>query len=224
MELGQTIKNIRKENNLTQSDFAESFHVTRQTVSNWENEKSYPDLITLVEISNKFDISLDTMLKGNTKVAEQMNRDLKWGKWSKNILSVTAAVLAVSSISWLAVWGYNKSKSEGKYAKGLSKYSYELVDTDDNKSIYKIAYDENSYFTLPNQSMPSYFDFATDFRVKDVDCCVESVDENLVFCWAAYDGNVDSIQVNSAKITDEQKNQYADIVQYGCKLYEAVYR
>ena len=224
MELGQTIKNIRKENNLTQSDFAESFHVTRQTVSNWENEKSYPDLITLVEISNKFDISLDTMLKDDTKVAEQMNRDLKWGKWSKTILSVTAAVLAVSSISWLAVWGYNKSKSEGKYAKGLSEYSYELVDVDDNKSIYKIAYDENSYFTLPNQSMPSYFDFATDFRVKDIDCCIEIGDENLVLCWAAYDGNVDSIQVNSAKITDEQKKQYADIVQYGCKLYEAVYR
>ena len=84
MELGQTIKDIRKENNLTQSDFAEILHVTRQTVSNWENETSYPDLITLVEISDRCDISLDSMLKGDTNVTEKMNRDLKCGKWSKN--------------------------------------------------------------------------------------------------------------------------------------------
>ena len=50
MQLGQTIQKIRKENHLTQEEFAEIFHVTRQTVSNWENEKSYPDLLTLVAI------------------------------------------------------------------------------------------------------------------------------------------------------------------------------
>ncbi len=224
MELGQTIKIIRKENNLTQNDFAESFHVTRQTVSNWENEKSYPDLMTLVEISNKFDISLDTMLKGDSKVAKQMNRDLKWGKWSKLVLGIAAAVLATVSIGWFGVWEYNKVRSEGKYKEGLSQYESELVESDGNKSMYKIKYDENSYFILPDQTMPSYFEFATDFRAKDIDCCVETGDESLVFCWAAYDGNADNIQVNSKMITNEQKEQYADLIKYGCDLYEALYR
>lgn len=63
MQLGNTILKIRHSNNLTQEDFAAMFHVTRQTVSNWENEKSYPDLITLVKISDRFNISLDKMLK-----------------------------------------------------------------------------------------------------------------------------------------------------------------
>lgn len=63
MNLGKTILNIRKERNLTQEEFAQLFHVTRQTVSNWENEKSYPDLGTLVEISNQFSISLDKLIK-----------------------------------------------------------------------------------------------------------------------------------------------------------------
>ena len=54
MQLGQTIQKIRKENHLTQEEFAEIFHVTRQTVSNWENEKSYPDLLTLVAISDNY--------------------------------------------------------------------------------------------------------------------------------------------------------------------------
>ena len=63
MKIGTKIIEIRKERNMTQEDFAKLFHVTRQTVSNWENEKSYPDLQTLVQISNEFDVSLDTMLK-----------------------------------------------------------------------------------------------------------------------------------------------------------------
>lgn len=63
MEIGKQIQKIRKENNLSQEQFGKRFHVTRQTVSNWENEKSYPDLQTLISISEEFDISLDKLLK-----------------------------------------------------------------------------------------------------------------------------------------------------------------
>lgn len=47
MNLGNQILNIRKEQQLTQEEFGRLFHVTRQTVSNWENEKSDPDLQVL---------------------------------------------------------------------------------------------------------------------------------------------------------------------------------
>lgn len=63
MSIGKSILQIRKEKGLSQEKFGELFHVTRQTVSNWENEKSYPDLHTLVTISDLFEISLDTLLK-----------------------------------------------------------------------------------------------------------------------------------------------------------------
>ena len=56
MNIGAKIIEIRKKGNMTQEDFAKIFHVTRQTVSNWENQKSYPDLQTLVQISDEFDI------------------------------------------------------------------------------------------------------------------------------------------------------------------------
>lgn len=52
MNIGNQILNIRKENQLTQEGFGKLFHVTRQTVSNWENGKSYPDLQILVSMSN----------------------------------------------------------------------------------------------------------------------------------------------------------------------------
>src|SRR5574344_1353754 len=68
MELGKRIVKIRKDNKLNQDDFAEKYYVTRQTISNWENEKSYPDLETLVKISNDFNISLDTLLKEDDRI------------------------------------------------------------------------------------------------------------------------------------------------------------
>lgn len=80
MQLGQTIVKIRKDNGFTQEDFANKYNVTRQTVSNWENEKSYPDLLTLVKISDDFGISLDIMLKENPNMTEEMNKDMRLGK------------------------------------------------------------------------------------------------------------------------------------------------
>ena len=53
MNIGNQILTIRKEKQLTQEVFGRLFHVTRQTVSNWENGKSYPDLQILVSMSNQ---------------------------------------------------------------------------------------------------------------------------------------------------------------------------
>ena len=55
MNIAMSILKIRKDKKLTQEEFAKLFNVTRQTVSNWENEKSYPDLQTLIKISDMFD-------------------------------------------------------------------------------------------------------------------------------------------------------------------------
>ena len=52
----------------------------RQTVSNWENEKSYPDLQILIAMSNQFDVSLDTLLKGDSKMVEAIDKERVLGK------------------------------------------------------------------------------------------------------------------------------------------------
>lgn len=77
MELGKNITKIRKQNNLTQADFAEKYYVTRQTISNWENGKSYPDLETLVKISDDFNISLDILLKEDNKMIKDISKKQK---------------------------------------------------------------------------------------------------------------------------------------------------
>lgn len=81
MELGKNIVTIRKQNNLTQDAFAEKYFVTRQTVSNWENSKSYPDLKTLIKISDDFNISLDILLKEDAKMISDISEKQNNYKW-----------------------------------------------------------------------------------------------------------------------------------------------
>ena len=88
MELGKNIVKIRKDNKLTQDDLAEKYYVTRQTISNWENGKSYPDLETLVKISDDFNISLDVLLKEDNKMVKDISKKQKDYKWFKIFLII----------------------------------------------------------------------------------------------------------------------------------------
>ena len=91
MSIGNQIMSIRRERQLTQEQFGSLFHVTRQTVSNWENGKSYPDLQLLVAISDQFGISLDTLLKEDTKMVKAIDRERVLGV--ANLLDVSVSQL-----------------------------------------------------------------------------------------------------------------------------------
>nr|WP_087641673.1 helix-turn-helix transcriptional regulator [Enterococcus sp. 9D6_DIV0238]OUZ30287.1 hypothetical protein A5889_002575 [Enterococcus sp. 9D6_DIV0238] len=68
MKLGNYLKEERNKKNLTQQQVAEKIHVSRQTISNWENEHSYPDLESLVSLSDLYEVSLDRLLKGDQQI------------------------------------------------------------------------------------------------------------------------------------------------------------
>ena len=63
MELGQLLKQARNEAAMTQEQAAESLGVSRQTVSNWENGKTFPDIISVIKMSDLYSVSLDRLLK-----------------------------------------------------------------------------------------------------------------------------------------------------------------
>ena len=67
-DIGSKIKAARIEKKLTQEQVAELLGVSRQTISNWENEKSYPDIISVIKMSECYNISLDYLLKGEEKM------------------------------------------------------------------------------------------------------------------------------------------------------------
>lgn len=233
MQLGQTIQKIRKENHLTQEEFAEIFHVTRQTVSNWENEKSYPDLLTLVAISDNFHISLDKMLKEDIKMTEKLNKEIHWAKHMRMIFAVVLGIIVVTATIWFLVWNHYKTVTEDKFQKGLAKYEYSIDENCSKGGYYVIPYDKDTCFTLPNQVMPDYFDFSTDFHAKDVDCSAKLNGETISICWSLYEGSgapdYDALVIRNddgldRKLKSAEREQLSDILDYGFKLYNTVYR
>ena len=75
MKFGDRLKQQRKIKNLTQDDVAAKLNVSRQTISSWENEKSYPDIKSLTALSDMYDISLDTMLKEDSGMKEFIEKN-----------------------------------------------------------------------------------------------------------------------------------------------------
>lgn len=67
MEIGQQIIRYRKQQALSQEELAEKVYVSRQSISNWENDKTYPDIHSLLLLSQIFQVSLDQLIKGDIK-------------------------------------------------------------------------------------------------------------------------------------------------------------
>ena len=71
MELSKRIKELRTELGWLQETLAERAYVSRQTISNWETEKSYPDVQSLLILSNIFGVSLDDLIKGDVDTMKE---------------------------------------------------------------------------------------------------------------------------------------------------------
>lgn len=65
MEIGQQIIRYRKQQALSQEKLAEKVYVSCQSISNWENDKTYPDIHSLLLLSQIFQVSLDQLIKGD---------------------------------------------------------------------------------------------------------------------------------------------------------------
>lgn len=96
MELGKQIKKYRSEKALSQDALAEKIYVSRQTISNWENDKSYPDVNSLVLLSKVFNVSLDQLIKGDMeKMTEQINNSADRKEYEHLSLAFTVLLLAI---------------------------------------------------------------------------------------------------------------------------------
>lgn len=111
MELGKQIKKHRQKVQLSQEKLADRVYVSRQTISNWENDKSYPDVNSLVLLSEIFQISLDNLIKGDIEVMKdiiQKEEIVKMNRYGKiyTIMLIVTAISAVPLFMWLGVWAF----------------------------------------------------------------------------------------------------------------------
>jgi transcriptional regulator with XRE-family HTH domain len=108
MNISKSIKEQRNKLSLSQEELAEKIYVTRQTIGNWENGKSYPDVHSLVLLSQIFDLTIDSLIKGDLEIMEQqINKSdikkLNIYSWLMGIGLILSIVIIVPVSTFLAI-------------------------------------------------------------------------------------------------------------------------
>lgn len=111
MELGKQIKTYRQNAKLSQEELANRIYVSRQTISNWENDKSYPDMNSLVLLSEIFKTSIDNLIKGDIDLLKEVIKKEEIAKFNHygriySIMLTATVVSAVPLFMWLGTWGF----------------------------------------------------------------------------------------------------------------------
>ena len=110
MELGNRIKQHRTAHGWSQDDLAEKAYVSRQTISNWENDKSYPDLQSLLLLGSLFGLSLDQLVKGDIEIMQKainqqdihaVHRSAVWMTVFMVLAALSAVPLAEVGLGWV---------------------------------------------------------------------------------------------------------------------------
>ncbi len=108
MELAAQIKRHRAERGLSQEDLAAKVYVSRQTVSNWETDKTYPDVQSLLLLSVLFDVTIDELIKGDVEAMEKtVEKDWKRMtalSWGGTAIAIVGVILFLGGITYWN-WG-----------------------------------------------------------------------------------------------------------------------
>lgn len=121
MNITSKIKNARINANLTQEQAALALNVSRQTISNWETGRTYPDILSVVKMSDLYKISLDSLLKDSctpSDYTEYLSESTNAVK-SKNRLSkivLLSVYLTIWAISLIAFWIFNAGSDAMGYS------------------------------------------------------------------------------------------------------------
>ena len=141
MEIGKTIKQHRTELGWSQEVLAEKAYVSRQTVSNWETEKSYPDVHSLLILSDLFGVSLDELIKGDVAVMKEQvkSKDVRTFKKLQLIGGLGILLLIVTGMPLLEYGGAVGGVVWGALAVGvfLAWHRFEQIKSENDVQTYR---------------------------------------------------------------------------------------
>ena len=100
MNIGEKIRNAREEKNLTQAQASESLMVSRQTISSWENGKSLPDILSVIRMSELYNLSLDELLKGDKAMMRKIEKDAEIQKVERKLIKYALIGIFI----WVAIF------------------------------------------------------------------------------------------------------------------------
>ncbi len=83
MKIGENIRSYRESISISQESLAEKVYVSRQTISNWENGKSYPDVNSLILLSDIFNVTVDNLIKGDASIMKNIIKESEIAQFNK---------------------------------------------------------------------------------------------------------------------------------------------
>lgn len=112
MEIGKKLKEFRAKSGLTQEKVSEQIAVSRQTISSWENEKSYPDIISVIKLSDLYNVSLDELLKGDDGMIKHLEKSTNVVSSNRrlgiigviNLAAIIAVMFLISDSGSILLW------------------------------------------------------------------------------------------------------------------------
>lgn len=111
MEVGRQIRKYREHMDFSQEQLAEKIYVSRQTISNWETGKSYPDINSLLLLSTLFHVSLDKLIKGDVEAMKDKIKESDIKRFNKygivyTVLLIVSVFSIVPLMSWMGFYAF----------------------------------------------------------------------------------------------------------------------
>lgn len=118
MDIGSRLRDARTGRGLTQEAVAEAIGVSRQTISNWENNRSYPDILRVVALSDLYSISLDALLKEDKNMLHHLEESTNVVKSKRSLYRalLITAYLVIWAISVLFFWVFTDPEDALAYS------------------------------------------------------------------------------------------------------------
>lgn len=198
-KIGQLIKQIRKNNHLTQKDLALKYNITYQAVSKWENGKNIPDISLLKQICDDFNIDINSFLNGdyvasNEKMVKQDNESkTKILNTKKKRVVLIILVLGIILTTIAVSFGYLKNKGKD--------FEFKTISSDCNN------------FTIIGSV--AYNDIKSAIYIANINYCggVDDALYNSIEC-VLYEknGNLEN-KISQVVIKDEQPKKLEELLQ-----------
>ena len=197
-KIGQLIKQIRKNNHLTQKDLALKYNITYQAVSKWENGKNIPDISLLKQICDDFNIDINSFLNGdyvasNEKMVKQDNESkTKILNTKKKRVVLISLVLGIILTTIAVSFGYLKNKGKD--------FEFKTISSDCNN------------FTITGSV--AYNDIKSAIYIANINYCggVDDALYNSIEC-VLYEknGNLEN-KISQVVIKDEQPKKLEELL------------
>lgn len=178
MNIGESIRQQRKEHNYTQQKLAEELLISRTTISSWENGRTYPDLSMLIKLSDIFCVSVDSLLKGDFEMVNALDKNVKSGRKAKYYL-IALIILLMIIVSYFSMISLKKNtlySNVNDWEKIGGFYTYNEHDI-----TYMTAYSDS----LDIRSIPNQLSLLADIS-----------NDNNSQITMVYDGNDSNIQIS----------------------------